>query len=126
MERALGLLVALVLVPALGRHEDLAALQARGSNGEPHPGLVAVRRRGVDVPVAGGERRGDRLLRLGRWYLEDPEAELRDVRSARQGDPGLEFSLWCHWPSMPRRGGRQSRSRACRDGRGRETTLIGA
>jgi hypothetical protein len=50
--------------------------------------LVAVHLRGVDVPVAGGERLPDRAGGLGRRDLEDPETELGDLCAVVQPDVG--------------------------------------
>ena len=48
----LSLVEAVVVVEALGRDEDLVALEARGVDGLPDGGLVAVGRGGVDVAIA--------------------------------------------------------------------------
>ena len=45
-----------VVVPHLGRHEDVVAGTSLGGQGAPDPGLVAVEPGGVDVPVPGRER----------------------------------------------------------------------
>ena len=72
---ALGLLVAVVVVPALGREEDLAAVEP-GWRGPPaRPRLVAVGGGGVDVAVAGLEGTGDGLARSrpgGTWKTPNP------------------------------------------------------
>ena len=94
MEGAFGLLVALVLVPALGRHEHLAAVEPGGADRPPDRRLVAVGGGGVDVAVAGVERLRDDLLGLLRRHLEDAEAELRDPRAVAQRD-GRSLSSIC-------------------------------
>ena len=78
-ERVFGLLVAVVVVEALRRHEHLAAIEARGADRLAHAALVAIGGGGVDVAVAGRERLRDDLLGLARRHLEDAEAELRDL-----------------------------------------------
>ena len=53
LERLLGLVFAMVVVEALGRDEDLAAVDPRGVDRLPDRALVSVGRGGVDVAVAG-------------------------------------------------------------------------
>jgi hypothetical protein len=64
------LVIAIVADPDLGLQEDLRALQPGTVHRFSNLPLVAVGRCGVDVPVAGGERRLDRRPRLIRWCLE--------------------------------------------------------
>ena len=86
LQRALGLVEAVAVVEALGRDEDVVAVEARGVDGLPDGGLVAVGRGGVDVPVAREQRAGGGLSGLLGRHLEDPEAELRDLDVAAQRD----------------------------------------
>ena len=85
-QRALGLLEAVVVVPALGRYEDLAAVEPRGANRLPNPRLVAVCGGGVDMAVAHRQRLRDGLGGLTRRDLKDAEAELRNRHAAAEGN----------------------------------------
>ena len=67
--------VAVVAHPHLGLDHDLLARHARSADRLADLALVAVRRRGVDVPVAVGERRLDRCRGLVRFGLVDAESE---------------------------------------------------
>src|SRR6202042_774696 len=78
VQGALGLLVAVVVVEALGRHEHLAALKAGSVDRLTYLRLVAVGGGGVGVAITGRQRLRDHLLGLAWWDLEDAEAELRD------------------------------------------------
>jgi len=64
IERAKGVVVALVAVPQLGRHEDLLSRDAALSNRRSDIGLVAVHRRRIDVAIAERERLSHRCARL--------------------------------------------------------------
>ncbi len=88
LKARLALLVAVVVVEALGRDEDLAAVDARGVDRLADGALVFVRRGGVEVAVAGLERAGDDLLGFLRRHLKDAEAELGDLDIGPQRDAG--------------------------------------
>jgi hypothetical protein len=60
------LIVAVVADPDLRLEEDLGAVEIGAANGLAHLSLVEVRRGGVDVAVAGGQRRLDGCDRLVR------------------------------------------------------------
>ena len=78
MAGAPGLLVAVVGVRALGRDEHLVAGQTASADGLADPGLVAIGRRRVDMPVALGECTRARLRRLLRRDQEDTEPQARN------------------------------------------------
>lgn len=52
--------------------------EARGAERVSDPTLVGVHLGGVDVPVPDLQGDAHDLRRVGRWNLEDPEAELRN------------------------------------------------
>jgi hypothetical protein len=86
VERPFGLLVAVVLVEALARHEYLLAPQPRAANRLTDGRLVAVRGRRVDVAVPHRQRTCHDGGRFSRRNLKDAEAQLRDDRIPVQGD----------------------------------------
>ena len=88
LEGVLRLLVAVVVVEALGRDEDLVAVEPRRAEGLADLGLVPVGGRRVDVAVAEIERAGDGLSGLGGVDLEGAEPELRDLGAVVQLDVG--------------------------------------
>jgi hypothetical protein len=73
-----------VVDPHLGRDPDLARVHARAAQALPHLLLVAVRRRRVDVAVAGGEGVRHRLGGLVRLDLEYAEAHGGDLRATNR------------------------------------------
>jgi hypothetical protein len=75
VEAVQGLVVAVVADPDLGFQEDLGPVDARGADRLADLAFVAVRRRGVDVPVTGRERRRHRGPGLIWWGLEDTEPD---------------------------------------------------
>jgi hypothetical protein len=87
-QRPLGLLEALVVVPALGRHEDLAAVEPRGPNRLANGRLVAIRGSRVDMAVSSRQRVDDGLGGVPRRDLEDAEAKLRNRRAAAKLEVG--------------------------------------
>src|SRR5579863_6390227 len=74
----LCLVVALIVVEALGGDEHLFTREPGCVDRLTDPGLIAVRGSGVDVSVAGEQRSGDDLGRVLRGDLEDAESELRN------------------------------------------------
>ena len=85
LEAVQRLVVAVVADPDLGLDEDLVAGQAGAVDGLADLALVAVRRGGVDVPVAGRERRLDGCAGLVGRGLEDPEPEGGHLDAVVQG-----------------------------------------
>jgi hypothetical protein len=77
LEAVQRLVVAVVADPDLGRLEDRRAADRRRVHCLTDLALVAIGRGGVDVAVAGVERRGDRSPRLIRRRLEHAEVECR-------------------------------------------------
>src|SRR5688572_30799496 len=98
---ALGPLVAMARVPALGGDEDLAAVQPRRAHGLPDPRLVLVGGGGVDVAVPRIERLSHDLGRVVGRDLKDAEAELGDLNAARQGNAGDLAEGRSHGKAMP-------------------------
>jgi hypothetical protein len=88
LERALGVGLAGVLDPELGRDEQLVSRDAARTDRSADRFLVVVGRSGVDEPVANLECGGDRLLGLLRRDLEDPEAQDRHLDAVVQRDVG--------------------------------------
>src|SRR5262245_563556 len=84
----LGLLVALVVVPALRRDVQLLAGNARGAQRFADAALVAIGRGGVDVPIARRERLRHRDLGLPRRDLKDAEAQLWNALLGSNRHPG--------------------------------------
>jgi hypothetical protein len=97
VEAAQGLVVAVVADPDLGFEEHLGPVHARAADRLADLPFVAVRGRGVDVPVAGGERRFDSGPRLLRRRLEDTEPDSwhldavvqRELRGGHGRSPSL-------------------------------------
>ena len=75
LEAVQRLVVAVVADPDLGLDEDLVAGEAGAVDGLADLALVAVRRGGVDVAVAGAQRRLDGRAGLVGRGLEHPEPE---------------------------------------------------
>ena len=85
LARASRLVVALVVVPDLGRDEDLVAIDPRLADRLGDVALVAVDARRVDVAVAARERLPHDPARLGaRRRAEHAEAHLRNAEPAPQ------------------------------------------
>src|SRR4029079_13360660 len=101
LERVPRLLVAMVGVEALGRDEDVLAVEARRAERLADLGLVLVGGRGVDVAVARPERAGDGLGGVLGRHLEDAEAELGDLRVAAQRDARYLIGLGGHKSALP-------------------------
>jgi hypothetical protein len=80
--------IAVLVVPQLGRDEQFVAGQRGILDGPAHALFVEVELGGVDAAIAGFERRGHRPLRLIVRDLPDAEAELRDKDAVVQGDVG--------------------------------------
>ena len=78
----------LVVVPDLGRHEQVVAVDAGLGDGLADGGLVVVELGGVDVSVADLESGRDGCLGLGRGDLEDAEPDLRDLDAVVEGQGG--------------------------------------
>src|SRR5699024_535879 len=78
LERTLGLLGSVAIVPQLGGDEELVTGDAGLRDGAAHALLIAVDSGGVDVAVADFEGVGDDALGLVRGDLEHAEAQLRD------------------------------------------------
>src|SRR6185437_3887339 len=74
------------VVAQLAGDEHIAAVKPGLRDGLADLLLVAVALRGVDVPVAGLQRRHHGLDRVLRLDLEDAEAELRDLLAVVQRD----------------------------------------
>ena len=89
VERAQRGVVAVVVIPQLGRDEHLVARHAAGPDRGADIGLVAVDPRGVDVAVAELQRGGDGVAgrRAGELFLD------RDSRAAHvaQSTPAEMF-----------------------------------
>src|SRR6202040_1589083 len=92
----LGLRVALVVVPALGRDEDLCAIESRGAYRLTDGRLVGICGGRVQMAIADRQRRRHHLLGLARRHLKDPEAELRDLLVRRQRKPWDLIGLGAH------------------------------
>ena len=89
VEGAQRAVVALVVVPELGRHEQLLARDAAGANAGADVCFIAVDARGVDVAVADAQRLQHRLARrrAGRC-LPDAQPNLRNHGARIQRDRG--------------------------------------
>ena len=88
-----SLVVAVVGDRDLGLDEDLRTSEARAADGLPHLTLVTLRRRRIDVPVAGGQRHLDGGKGLVRRRLEDTEPESRNLHAVVQCQQGnVRFS----------------------------------
>ena len=88
LARPLGLLVAVVVVPALGRDEDLLAIESRGVDRLADGALVAVSRGRVDVAVADASARAttSSVSRGGTWKTPNPSCGIDSFgRSERRG-----------------------------------------
>jgi hypothetical protein len=86
LEGSLGAVLAAVLDPQLGGDEQLVPRDAAVGDGPADGLFVAVRLRGVEVAVAGGEGIGDGLLGLVGGDLEDAEPEDRHLDAVVEGD----------------------------------------
>ena len=75
LERAEGAVVALVVVPQLGRDEQFVTGQPTGCERAADPGLVAVQRCRVDAAVAALDRGQHGLFRLAVRNPEHPETQ---------------------------------------------------
>ena len=95
LECGLGRVVAGVLHPQLGGHEQLIAWDAAAVQGASDGLFVLIRRGGVDVPVAGVQRLADDRLGVVGGHLEDAESQDRDLDSVvqRDGVHGSSLSL---------------------------------
>ena len=88
LEGGLGVGLAGVLDPQLGRDEQLVARDAAAAHGPADRLLVPVGGGGVDEPVADLEGGGDGLLGLLRGDLVDAETEDRHLDAVVQRDTG--------------------------------------
>jgi hypothetical protein len=82
------LVVAVVADPDLGLQQDGGAAGCGGVHGLAYLALVAVGGGGVDVPVAGLQRRGDRRAGVVRRCLEHAEADCGQFDAVVQRDTG--------------------------------------
>ena len=100
VEGAQRAIVALVVVPELGRHEHLLARDAAVANAGADVGLVAVDARGVDVAVAEAQRRRAplRASPSPRGRLPDAEPDLRNhgarIQTYRRVEEVVLISAW--------------------------------
>ena len=113
------LVVAVVADPDLGLDEHLVTGEPGATHGFTDLPLVAVGRRGVDVPVTDLEGREHGVDGLDRWRLEDAEADDGDLHTVVQGVGGVE--VVSHWFLLDVRFSVQSLSTAA-DTRRTDTT----
>lgn len=107
------LIVAVVIVPQLGGHEHLAAVELAARDGLADSLLVPVGGSGVDRAVTHLEGGGDGVRGVLLWNLEDTKAELRDLVAVGEVEVGdvCVFGVCGHAEVLPRAPAAETRPR---------------